>query len=176
MSTAVIGATGRVGSEVVRGLLARGDAVAALVRDPGKARRTFGEPGGLQIRATRLGKDTSYGKIIEAIERAERSKAPIQRLSDQLAGYIVIVAFAFAALEYYLTKSLIDAATVIIVAGACGVGGTCGVGGAWATIPTAEIARAAQTAAMNFMIAPPLNVLQDPSHRLTPIRHRVFGV
>jgi hypothetical protein len=54
MSTAVIGATGRVGSEIVRGVLARGDAVAALVRDPGKARRAFGEPGGLRIRATRL--------------------------------------------------------------------------------------------------------------------------
>jgi uncharacterized protein YbjT (DUF2867 family) len=54
MSTAVIGATGRVGSEIVRGLLARGDAVAALVRDPGKARRAFGDPGGLRIRPTRL--------------------------------------------------------------------------------------------------------------------------
>ena len=50
MTTAVIGATGRVGSEIVRGLLARGDAVTALVRDPGKARRAFGEPGGLRIR------------------------------------------------------------------------------------------------------------------------------
>jgi hypothetical protein len=39
MTTAVIGATGRVGSEIVHGLLAHGDAVAALVRDPGKARR-----------------------------------------------------------------------------------------------------------------------------------------
>jgi uncharacterized protein YbjT (DUF2867 family) len=54
MSTAVIGATGRVGSEIVRGVLARGDAVTALVRDPGKARRAFGEPGGLHIRPTRL--------------------------------------------------------------------------------------------------------------------------
>src|SRR5215470_4531049 len=54
MTTAVIGATGRVGSEVVRGVLARGDAVTALVRDPGKARRAFGEPGGLHIRPTRL--------------------------------------------------------------------------------------------------------------------------
>ena len=34
MSAAVIGATGRVGSEIVRGVLARGDAVTALVRDP----------------------------------------------------------------------------------------------------------------------------------------------
>jgi uncharacterized protein YbjT (DUF2867 family) len=47
MTTAVIGATGRVGSEVVRGLLARGEAVAALVGDAGKARRAFGEPGGI---------------------------------------------------------------------------------------------------------------------------------
>jgi uncharacterized protein YbjT (DUF2867 family) len=54
MTTAVIGATGRVGSEIVRGLLARGDAVAALVRDPDKARRVFGEPDGLNIRPTRL--------------------------------------------------------------------------------------------------------------------------
>jgi len=54
MTTAVIGATGRVGSEIVRGLLARGDAVAVLVRDPDKARRAFGEPRGLHIRPTRL--------------------------------------------------------------------------------------------------------------------------
>src|SRR6185503_6810228 len=54
MTTAVIGATGRVGGEIVRGVLARGDAVAALVRDPDKARRAFGEPNGLHIRPTRL--------------------------------------------------------------------------------------------------------------------------
>jgi uncharacterized protein YbjT (DUF2867 family) len=54
MTTGVIGATGGVGSEIVRGVLARRDAVAALVRDPDKARRAFGEPDGLDIRATRL--------------------------------------------------------------------------------------------------------------------------
>lgn len=54
MTAAVIGATGRVGSEIVRGLLARGDPVAALVRDPDKARRAFGELDGLDIRPTRL--------------------------------------------------------------------------------------------------------------------------
>src|SRR5262249_18243585 len=53
MTTAVIGDTGRVGSEIVRGVLARGDAVTALVRDPGKARRALGAPGGLHIGATR---------------------------------------------------------------------------------------------------------------------------
>jgi NAD(P)H dehydrogenase (quinone) len=56
MTTAVIGATGHIGSEIVRGLLARGDQVAALVRDADEtaARRAFGEPGGLHVRSTRL--------------------------------------------------------------------------------------------------------------------------
>ena len=56
MTTAVIGATGRIGSEIVRGVLARGDAVTALVRDPDKARRAFGEPDGLHLRPTRPGR------------------------------------------------------------------------------------------------------------------------
>ena len=54
MTTAVIGATGRIGSEVARGVLACGGAVTALVRDPDKARRAFGEPAGLHVRPTRL--------------------------------------------------------------------------------------------------------------------------
>jgi uncharacterized protein YbjT (DUF2867 family) len=65
MTIAVIGATGRVGGEIVRGALARGDEVAALVRDPGKARRTFGEPGGLHIRPTRL---DDPGDLTEALD------------------------------------------------------------------------------------------------------------
>ena len=67
MTTAVIGATGRVGSEIVRGVLARGDAVAAFVRDPGKARRAFGEPGGLQIRTTRLDDPRDLAEALEGI-------------------------------------------------------------------------------------------------------------
>ena len=54
MTAAVIGATGHVGSEIVRGLLDRGDEVAALVRSPDEGRRTFGEPDGLHIRPVRL--------------------------------------------------------------------------------------------------------------------------
>ena len=67
MTIAIIGATGRVGSEIVRGVLARGDAVTALVRDPGKARRAFGEPGGLHIRATRLDDPRDLTEAFDAI-------------------------------------------------------------------------------------------------------------
>jgi uncharacterized protein YbjT (DUF2867 family) len=70
MTTAVIGATGRVGSEIVRGLLARGDAVTALVRDPDKARRAFGKPDGLYIRATRLDDPGDLTEAFDGIRRA----------------------------------------------------------------------------------------------------------
>src|SRR6476619_1803092 len=70
MSTAVIGATGHVGSEIVRGLLARGDAVTALVRDPDKARRAFGEPDGLHTRATRLDDPRDLTEAFDGIRRA----------------------------------------------------------------------------------------------------------
>jgi NAD(P)H dehydrogenase (quinone) len=69
ITTAVIGATGRVGSEVVRGLVARGDPVAALVRDPHKARRAFGEPHGLCIRPTRLDDPADLTKAFDGIRR-----------------------------------------------------------------------------------------------------------
>jgi len=49
MTTAGIGATGRVGSEIIRGLPARGDAVTARSW-PRQGRRAFGEPDGLHIR------------------------------------------------------------------------------------------------------------------------------
>jgi uncharacterized protein YbjT (DUF2867 family) len=67
MTIAVIGATGRVGSEIVRGVLARGEAVTALVRDPGKARRAFGDPGDLQIRPTRLDDPRDLTQALEGI-------------------------------------------------------------------------------------------------------------
>ena len=65
MTTAVIGATGRVGSEVVRGLVARGAAVAALVRDHDEAHRAFGDPDGLRIRVTHL---DDPGDLTEALD------------------------------------------------------------------------------------------------------------
>ena len=67
MTVAVIGATGRVGTEIVRGILACGEAVTALVRDPGKARRAFGEPRGLHIRPTRLDDPRDLNQALDGI-------------------------------------------------------------------------------------------------------------
>ena len=81
MSTAVIGATGRVGSQIVCGLLALGDAVAALVRDPGKARGAFGEPGGLRIRPTRLDDPRDLTAALDGIRTVLSSSARTSSVS-----------------------------------------------------------------------------------------------
>jgi Cd2+/Zn2+-exporting ATPase/Cu+-exporting ATPase len=82
---------------------------------------SINQSGALEIRAERLGRDTSYGKIIEAVEQAERSRAPVQRLADRLAGYLVYFALAAAALTYLLTGDIRSTISVVIVAGACGI-------------------------------------------------------
>ena len=82
---------------------------------------SINQSGALEIRAERLGRDTSYGKIIDAVEQAERSRAPVQRLADRLAGYLVYFALGAAALTYLLTRDIRSTISVVIVAGACGI-------------------------------------------------------
>jgi Cd2+/Zn2+-exporting ATPase/Cu+-exporting ATPase len=82
---------------------------------------TINQSGALEIRTERIGRDTSYGKIIEAVERAEKSRAPVQRLADQLAGYLVYFALGAAALTFLITRDVRSMISVVIVAGACGV-------------------------------------------------------
>lgn len=82
---------------------------------------TINQSGALEIRADRLGNDTTFGKIIEAVERAERSRAPIQRTADRLAGYLVYFALGAAALTLLITHNARSTISVIIVAGACGI-------------------------------------------------------
>jgi len=82
---------------------------------------TINQTGVLQVRTNRLGKDTAFGKIIEAVERAEHSRAPIQKTADKLAGYLVYFALGAALLTFLLTHNIRSTISVIIVAGACGI-------------------------------------------------------
>jgi heavy metal translocating P-type ATPase len=82
---------------------------------------TINQSGTLQVRAERLGKETTFGKIIEAVENAERSRAPIQKTADRLAGYLVYFALGAAVLTFLLTHNIRSTISVIIVAGACGI-------------------------------------------------------
>lgn len=82
---------------------------------------SINQSGALEVRAERLGRDTSYGKIIEAVEQAERSRAPVQRLADRLAGFLVYFALGAALLTWLVTRDIRSTISVIIVAGACGI-------------------------------------------------------
>jgi Cu+-exporting ATPase len=82
---------------------------------------TINQSGAIEVRTERIGRDTSYGKIIEAIEQAERSQAPVQRLADRLAGYLVYFALAAAAITFIATRDMRSTISVVIVAGACGI-------------------------------------------------------
>jgi Cd2+/Zn2+-exporting ATPase/Cu+-exporting ATPase len=82
---------------------------------------TINQSGALEIRVKRIGRDTSYGRIIEAVEEAERSRAPVQQLADLLAGYLVYLALAAAAVTFVVTRDMRSTISVVIVAGACGV-------------------------------------------------------
>jgi len=82
---------------------------------------TINQSGALEVEAQKLGRDTTFGRIIEAVERAEKSRAPIQKTADRLAGYLVYFALGAAVLTFLITHNIRSTISVVIVAGACGI-------------------------------------------------------
>jgi heavy metal translocating P-type ATPase len=60
-------------------------------------------------------------RSFEAVETAEKSRAPIQGIADRLAGYLVYFALGAAVLTFLVTHNIRSTISVIIVAGACGI-------------------------------------------------------
>jgi heavy metal translocating P-type ATPase len=82
---------------------------------------TINKNGVLEVSVERVGRDTTFGKIIQVVEEAEKSKAPVQRIADRLAAGLVYFALGGAVLTFLVTRNLTATIAVIIVAGACGV-------------------------------------------------------
>ena len=88
--------------------------------------------GGFVMRADRVGRDTSLARIVQLVSEAQRSRAPIQRLVDQVAGVFVpaVVACALLAFAAWATfgpeprfpLGLIAAVSVLIIACPCALG------------------------------------------------------
>src|SRR5260370_472208 len=57
---------------------------------------TLNTTGSVTFRATRVGKDTALGQIVQLVEDAQATKAPIQRLADRVAGVFVPIVMALA--------------------------------------------------------------------------------
>jgi heavy metal translocating P-type ATPase len=82
---------------------------------------TINKDGVLEVCVEKIGRDTTFGKIIEIVEQAEKSRAPVQRIADRLAAGLVYFAFGAAAFTFIVTRNFTSTIAVIIVAGACGV-------------------------------------------------------
>jgi Cd2+/Zn2+-exporting ATPase/Cu+-exporting ATPase len=82
---------------------------------------TINKDGVLEVIVEKIGRDTTFGKIIEIVEQAEKSRAPVQRIADRLAAGLVYFAFGAAVFTLVVTRNITSTIAVIIVAGACGV-------------------------------------------------------
>jgi len=93
---------------------------------------TLNQSGGFIMRADKVGRETLLSQIVQMVADAQRSRAPIQRLADQVAGWFVptVIAVAIAAFaawawfgpEPRLAFGLVAAVSVLIIACPCALG------------------------------------------------------
>jgi Cu+-exporting ATPase len=97
---------------------------------------TLNKLGLLKFEATRVGSETALAQIVKLVEDAQGSKAPIQRLADQVSAYFVPVVIGIAALTFAvwyllvpvalgghdLTRALINSVAVLVIACPCAMG------------------------------------------------------
>ena len=93
---------------------------------------TLNTTGSITFRATRVGKDAALGQIVQLVEDAQSTKAPIQRLADRVAGVFVPVVIALAITAFVVwfdfgpdpavLFSTIALVTVLIIACPCALG------------------------------------------------------
>ena len=93
---------------------------------------TLNQSGSFVMRADKVGRDTLLSQIVQMVAQAQRSRAPIQRLADQVSGWFVplviaIAVLAFAAWAMFgpeprLAFGLVAAVSVLIIACPCALG------------------------------------------------------
>lgn len=76
---------------------------------------TINRFGTIEIRASKLGEDSSLQKLIRMVEEAERKKAPMARIADKAASWLVPVALLIAIVAWIVTKDIVRAVTVLVV-------------------------------------------------------------
>ncbi len=75
--------------------------------------------GRVLIRATAVGKETTFGKIIHLVEQAEARKGPVQRYADKFSAWYLPVVAAIALLTWLLSGSVMSTVAVLVVACSC---------------------------------------------------------
>jgi Cu+-exporting ATPase len=93
---------------------------------------TLNQSGGFVMRADKVGRDTLLSQIVKMVADAQRSRAPIQRLADQVSGWfvpivILVALIAFGAWAWFgpeprMALGLVAAVSVLIIACPCALG------------------------------------------------------
>lgn len=76
---------------------------------------TINRFGTIDIRASKVGEDSSLQKLIRMVEEAENKKAPMARIADKVASWLVPVALLIAIATLIITKDIVRAVTVLVV-------------------------------------------------------------
>ncbi len=76
---------------------------------------TLNQLGVVEIKATKVGEDTSLAKLIRLVKEAENKKAPVVRITDRVATIIVPMAILASIVTYFLTYDIIRVVTILVV-------------------------------------------------------------
>lgn len=76
---------------------------------------TINRFGAIDITATKVGQDSSLQKLIRLVQDAENKKAPMARIADKAASWLVPVALLIAVVAGLITKDIVRAVTVLVV-------------------------------------------------------------
>lgn len=76
---------------------------------------TVNQFGAFEMRATKVGEDSSISRMVRLVESADAGKAKIVRLADRWATWIVVIALASAIITWAVTREIIRAVTILVV-------------------------------------------------------------
>jgi Cu+-exporting ATPase len=76
---------------------------------------TINRFGAIDMEATHIGEDSSLQKLIRMVQDAENRQAPIQRIADKWATWLVPVALLIAVVTYFVTQDIVRGVTVLVV-------------------------------------------------------------
>jgi Cu2+-exporting ATPase len=121
------------GSSYVDESMLSGEAIPVLKEKGDKVfAGTINQKGSFRFRALKVGKDTALARIIKAVQDAQGSKAPVQKLVDKIASVFVPIVIVISILTFVLwlmldgdnglTHGLLSAITVLVIACPCALG------------------------------------------------------
>ena len=121
---------------------------------------TINRFGAFEMRATKVGKESSVNRLIALVESADANKTKIVRLADQWATWVVVAALTSAAITWYVTDEVVRAVTILVVFCPCAL--------VLAT-PTAVMAAIGNATRKGFLVR-----AGDALERLAEVRKTAF--